>query len=427
MGKCRVDELRAGMVLSKDVMTPGGRFVMPKGTVLNVGHLKSLLAWDLAGVDVTDAAIPASPTGPPEAGEDLVEAAEVAVRRRFFSLDMDQAAVRLLFRLAVDRELARLRRQGGPDQAVAPAAGGSQPEVLPSPPASLDEILRDEPQLVSPPEVYQRISRVLRDPASTVDDAAEALRHDPSLAAKLLRLVNSPFYARTMRAVHGRFPAKVDSLSRAVLVVGARQLSTLALGVSVLPLFQDIPQHWVNMRLFWEHSVGCAVAAQAIAGAVGHGNPEIAFVAGLVHDLGRIILFKQAPRHMAAAMRLAMAEQAPLAQAEGRVFGFDHAALGGLLLHKWQFPVNLETMVREHHETAEVDGDGGAAVIHLADVVANAMAWGSSGGRHVPPLSERAFAGLGLSAEALVGLVPEMEASLGATMRNFFPEHTGSA
>jgi putative nucleotidyltransferase with HDIG domain len=416
------------MVLVQDVMTPGGRFLMPRGTVLDSGHLKSLLAWDLPGVDVSDALV--TPVAAPVPGDDAapdgaIEAAEEVVRQRLHGLAVDHEPGRLLFRLARDRELARHPSPDGVDAARPGAEEAPRSEDLPPPPASPEVLLRDEPQLVSPPEVYQRIIRVLRDPASTVDDAAAAIRHDPSLAAKLLRLVNSPFYSRSMRAVRGRFPAKVDSLSRAVLVVGAKQLSTLALGVSILPLFQDIPQKWVNMRVFWEHCVGCAVMAQAIAVALGGANPETAFVAGLMHDIGRIILYKQAPRYMAVAMRLAMAEGVPLVLAERRILGFDHAILGGLLLRKWEFPTNLETMVRDHHDPGEAGGDTGAAVIHLADVVVNAMAWGGSGGRYVPPLSEGAWEGLGLTAADLEELVADVEASLGETMRNFFPDHQG--
>lgn len=433
MARRRVSELVAGMVLAEDVTTSGGRFLMPKGTILDAGHLKSLLAWDLPTVTVDETILPfdvppqrCAPV-PPAAAVDreLAATAEALVKERLLRLDTDHEAGRVLWRLAVDREIARLGRQAGtdaPSGADPDRAGSDEAPPLPVTPETL---LRDDPKLVSPPEVYLRISQVLRDPRSTVEDAAEAIRHDPSLAAKLLKLVNSSFYSRTMRAVHGRFPAKVDSLSRAVLVVGGRQLSTLALGVSVLPLFQDIPQKWVNMRLFWEHSIGCAVAAQAIAGATSRGNPETAFVGGLMHDIGRIILFKQAPRHMAAAMRQSMAERQPLARLERAVLGFDHAVLGGLLLHKWEFPAHLEAMVRDHHDLTDRPDLGEPAMIHLADVVANAMAWGGSGSRHTPPLDPLAWEAVGLSAEDLAGLLPEMEASLAETMRGFFPEHGG--
>ncbi len=327
----------------------------------------------------------------------------------------------------MDREAERLAAPSPPctgGEARTEATRGASPEAdLPS--LSDEALLRGEPQLVSPPEVFQRISAVLLDPKSTLDDAAEAIRHDPSLAAKLLRLVNSPFYARTMRAVHGRFPTKVDSLSRAVMVVGGRQLSTLALGVSVLPLFQDIPQEWVNMRLFWEHSLACASLAQALAAATGQANPETAFVAGLMHDIGRIILFKQAPRHMAAAMRQAMAEHVPLVAAEQAVLGFSHADLGGLLLAKWQFPTHLEHSVRDHH--APRAGAGETEVVHVADLVANAMAWGASGSPVCAPLDKAAWDRLDLRTSTVEVLVTDMEANLDETMRCFFPDQGGLA
>lgn len=409
MYKYKVEDLRSGMVLAEDVLTPGGRFVMPKGTVLEVGHLKALQAWDLAAVSV-DGESPAAAPGDRQS-------AEAEVRRRFALVDTEVGVGQVLFRLAMAREPT-----GSTMPAAATPAAATE---LPAAP-SAEALLHDEPQLVSPPEVYRRVNRVLRDPSSTSEDAAEAIRHDPSLAAKLLRLVNSPFYTRTMRAVSGRFPTKVDSLSRAVLVVGARQLSTLALGVSVLPLFQDIPQQWVNMRLFWKHCVACAVAAQTIAEAVGRDNVEAAFVAGLMHDLGRIVLFKQAPRHMAAALRLALDARLPLIRAEQQILGFDHALLGGMLLRKWQIPANLEAMVRGHHEPEAWDGEADVAVIHLADIVANALAWGGSGCQYLPPLDEPLWQRLGLT-DRLEGLIPEMEASLGETMRNFFPDHEESS
>lgn len=433
MDRRKVGELLAGMILAEDVVTSGGRFLMPQGTVLDAGHLKSLLAWGLSEVAVRDPVVPpidppASPErAPAQAGDgerpDVTEAATALVRHRLCRCDAGHEAIRLLHRLAVVREAERLAFQGGPGpdaatNAARPAA--SEPAL---PPLTPETILRDEPQLVSPPEVYLRISEVLRDPKSTLDDAAEAIRHDPSLAIKLLRLVNSPFYARTMRAVHGRFPAKVDSLSRAVMVVGGRQLSTLALGVSVLPLFQDIPQDWVNMRLFWEHSLACASLAQALAAATGQANPETAFVAGLMHDIGRVILFKQAARHMAVVMRRAMAEQQPLVAVEQAVLGFNHADLGGILLAKWQFPTHLEHMVRDHHVPAA--GAGETAVVHLADVVVNAMAWGGSGSQVCPPLDTGAWERLDLGVDTLETFVAAMESSLGETMRCFFPDHGG--
>ncbi|KHK02266.1 putative signal transduction protein [Desulfovibrio sp. TomC] len=410
---------------------------MPRGTILDAGHLKSLVAWNLTEVTVIAAAEanPQSTEAPPSSASAPVAdddgdgraAAEAALAERFACSDVAGGPTAVLYRLALDREVRRLQA-GGPvaDQTPVAEERSRRPIDPATPgPLSLEGLLRDEPKLVSPPEVYLRINDVLKDPASTVDDAAESIKHDPSLAAKLLRLVNSSYYARTMRAMRGRFPAKIDSLSRAVMVVGARQLATLALGVSVLPLFQDIPPQWVNMRLFWEHSVGCAAAAQAIAAATGRINAETAFVAGLLHDIGRIITFKQAVVHMGVAMRRAEVEAVPLFVVEREVIGFDHAALGGHLLQKWQFPANLEKMVRYHHDLGEPLFIDEPAVIHLADIVATAMGWGGSGNRRVPPLDPAAWEALGLTEDGLAGLVPVMEARLAETMRSFFPDHQG--
>lgn len=165
---------------------------------------------------------------------------------------------------------------------------------------------------------------------------------------------------------------------------GGRQLSTLALGVSVLPLFQDIPASWVNMRMFWEHSVGCAVAAQAIADACGAVNPETACGQGSAHDIGRIIL-SRCPG-MGAAMRRAMADREPWPWPRPDCWVSITRSWAGCCSASGSFRPTWRSWCATT-TTPTGPRAKGAAVIHLADVVANAMAWGGSGGCQVPPLS----------------------------------------
>ena len=168
-------------------------------------------------------------------------------------------------------------------------------------------LIESDPKLTSLPDVFVRVNEVLGDPLSTSQEAAEAIGMDTGLSAKLLRLVNSAFYG---------FPVKVDTLSRAVTIVGSRQLTTLALGLSVLAMFKDLPGDLVDMRSFWKHSIGCGVIASSLAEPGIGGEVERLFVAGLLHDVGRLVLYRSLPRHLALVLATARSKERLLRETE---------------------------------------------------------------------------------------------------------------
>jgi HD-like signal output (HDOD) protein len=353
-----------------------------------------------------------------------------ATRSRFVFVDLREPMAAAVCRICAARAARRLAR-AAQDEAVrpeppkspapAPAAPRQAPAKAPAPVQSAEDLLREDPQLVSLPEVFARINAVLRDPHSTVEDAARIIGADPSLSAKLLKLVNSTFYSRASRAVEKRFPAKVDSLTRAVMIVGGKQLATLALGVSVLPLFRDIPPEFVNMKAFWKHSIGCGMIARALAMHVGVQGEESYFVAGLLHDIGRLVLYKQLPGPSGAALRRSREELCTLAAAEKDIFAFDHGLLGGLLLRKWQYPAVLEKMVRYHHDLSEPLFIEEPAVIHVADFLVNALEIGTSGEWRVPALLPAAVESLSLSPADLKDLLSGVEERIEEIFASFFP------
>ena len=255
-----------------------------------------------------------------------------------------------------------------------------------------------------------RIREVLSDPASTVEEAAAVIGKDPSLTAKLLKLVNSAFYARTLRISGGLPPGPVDTLSRAVMLLGLNQLSTLAMGVSVLPLFRDIPAQCIDMRQFWRHSVGVGLLAKLIAVRLNDPSPERFFVAGLLHDIGRLVLYKQVPATAGDTLARAIESGRWLLDVEQEMLGFDHAVLGGMLLRKWRFPESLEQAVWRHHDPAAAEVPLEPAIINVADMLAGAVLPGGSGERLVPRYLPEAWAPLRLGVPDLTELVETAEA-----------------
>ena len=201
-----------------------------------------------------------------------------------------------------------------------------------------------------------------------------------TLASKLLKLVNSPFYGLSSR---------VDSIERAVALVGARELSTLALGITTINFFKDIPSELVDMRSFWRHSLSCAVFCKLLADFAKLPRERM-FIAGLLHDAGRLLLFKDLPYASVQAMIHARSNMLPLPEAERDIFGFTHAQVGERLLTEWKFPEAIVAAVGQHHDA----GSGiaaEAAAVQVADILSN-VAEISAGGVYVIP---------GCSAEAV--------------------------
>ncbi len=411
------------MTLAVDVRREDGVLLLPAGTRLTERHLALLATWGIAWAMVRHEADEPAPgpaatasvepdLGPAQAPEAL-EAADKALRPRFAHADLAQPVMAALFDLAKPRAAHVLARRGPAGLAL---SGAVPPQSLPqpqSPPPGPTALIESDPKLTSLPDVFVRINEVLNDPLSTAKEAAEAIGMDTSLSAKLLRLVNSAFYG---------FPVKVDTLSRAVTIVGSRQLTTLALGISVISIFKDLPEGLVDMRSFWKHSIACGVVASALAAPEAGCDVERLFVAGLLHDVGRLVLYRGLPRHAACILATARTEGVLLREVERRVLGYDHALLAGMLLRRWRFPENLEQAVRHHHGGISHLAFSMPAATHAADVVTNALGLGSSGEVFAPPLSPAAWAALGLEPERLSDVVAAADAQIEEIVRAFLPD-----
>lgn len=260
---------------------------------------------------------------------------------------------------------------------------------------SPQELVRSAVRLASLPTIYLRLTEVANDANAPSSEIARVIAEDTALAARLLRLVNSAFFG---------FQHRIDTVSQAINVIGTNQLLELALGSSVMRAFEGIPRDRVDMDGFWQHSVATAIGARTIAQRRRAPNAERQFVAGLLHDVGRLIMFLEAPDEMATAMDAAIERDQLLVAAERDVFGYDHADVGRALLAAWKMPAALQAVVGGHH-APESAGDHAAeaATVHLADIVAHALALGTSGERVVPPLNVLSWARLDLTPDDIAG------------------------
>ena len=218
-------------------------------------------------------------------------------------------------------------------------------------------------KLVSVPELYVRLNEAVENPASTTAKIGQIISQDPALTAHLLKIANSPLYG---------FTSKIDTISRAVMVIGTRGLRDLALATSAVDIFSKIPGTMISMASFWRHSIFTGVIARILAGRCNVLHSERLFVTGLLHDIGQLIIFYKLPEMARDALYRSRSTGQLLHEAEREVMGFDHAMVGGEILRLWNLPVSLAEAVTYHHEPDGTDEYAlEAAIIHLASSLAS--------------------------------------------------------
>jgi len=251
------------------------------------------------------------------------------------------------------------------------------------------DLLDGTERLSSVSVVHERLNEAIFSQRTTVGQITSIIMQDAGLTARLLRIVNSAYFG---------FPRKIDTISRAVMVVGTQQLHDLTLATSIVTLFRSIPERFVSMETFWKHSVACGLAARVLAGLNRESNVERFFVAGILHDVGRLLMYDKIPDLMDKVFTRAAERPQPMFTTEQEIIGYDHAAVGAALIEAWKLPGSLEEVVRYHHIPRNADRYRQEAyVIHIADAIAHSMQCGNSGEFFVPPIGEDAWKILGLN------------------------------
>jgi len=382
-----LDELIAGMTLASDLIASDGRLLFKSGTELEDRHLELLRRVGVVDVDVeADAG---------ELSDEMLREVEDYVRDFFLYVNPDFEPSIELFHIALDMTASAVA--GGwelPDIAERRASNVEHMEDLFLKGMGTPEtIIKHETELTSFPDIYFRIKEVLEDDSASADQIAKVVSTDMSLAAKLIKLVNSPLYG---------FPQTIDSISRAVALVGAKELSTLALGISAINYFKDIPPELVDMKTFWRHSISCGIFAKILAGTQSGLSPERFFIGGLLHDVGRLILFKKLPYASTEAMLFARENSIPLVEAERSILDFCHTDISEPLLASWKFPEGLSNMINYHHNPMEFPNPLEPAIIHVADNMANAVEISQGGMYVLPGVDEDAWELLGVPSQPLL-------------------------
>ena len=217
--------------------------------------------------------------------------------------------------------------------------------------------------LFSLPDIYLRLSRMLADENSTVDQIAELVSLDAGLSARLLKIANSSFYS---------FPAQIETIPRAITLIGCNELCNLVLATSVAYSFVNISPDLLDMDSFWRHNVDTGLVMRRLGKTARVRDVERLFVVGLLHNVGKLMVLTYAPKD--AAEILEMPTKVEPWQREQEVLGFTFAECGAELLKIWQLPETLVDAVQYQHQPqqAQIDPQG-AALLHIASRAAGWM------------------------------------------------------
>ncbi len=242
------------------------------------------------------------------------------------------------------------------------------------------EVVNKTLKLPTIPTVLLKLNEVVNDPDSSAEDVAKVISCDPSITTNILRIVNSAYYGLQVR---------VSSINLAVSIMGFNMTKKVALKAAIFSVFgkkKDAVAHF-DPEHFWTHSIYCGVAAKVLAGESPYFSgihPEDIYIAGLLHDIGKIILFENAPEPFLEALDSSARQGIPTSAAEEEVLGFTHSDVGSVLAIKWFLPEDLTIAVRYHHNPVKDPFSKSlASLVHLADW----LAWkeGKVSAPKVPP------------------------------------------
>lgn len=402
MGLVYIDDIKPGMVLEKNLVCPNGRFLLGAGSVFEVKHIKIARSWGITeayieGVDkeTLDSAAEA------EYSEEILDIAHQALSSSFSNVDHNVPVMQEIFRL--NKLLIAQKLTAGKltkDQALSRITMQAQetPDTLNKANMSARWLVDKEVGLASFPDIYYKINEVLNSPKSSASHMADVVEKDTSLSAKLLKIVNSAFYS---------FPSRIDSIRRAITIIGTKELATLAVGISAIEAFKGIPEELTNMKLFWRHSIACGVFARLLGTYLEDVSTERLFVSGLLHDIGRLVIFRALPEHSSYSLYISVTENRPLCDVEKEIFGFEHAEVGSALMEKWKFPAKLVKNIRFHHSESAVDIE--SSIVNIADCLAIAFGSPISKSNIVPSINFKIWDSLKLSPSVIQPIVSQSE------------------
>ena len=267
--------------------------------------------------------------------------------------------------------------------------------------------------LASLPGICGRVTALVDDPDSTLRELAQVISQDPGLSVKLLRLANSAFYGRMK---------DIETIEQALNVIGMQRVSDIVLGTSAMETFKGIPNDLVSMEDFWMHSIYCAIASRMLAKRIHNPRAETIFVAGLLHDIGQLVLFHEKAETSRQVLLLTIEDinEPEMVEAEQQIFGYDHCQIGAVLAEQWSLPELLSSAILYHHTPEKADRyEQEVALVHIGNILAGMAELDQISADDVARIHPAAWELTGLSAEVIPEVMHETQEQF-TEVRNLF-------
>ncbi|MCC6444589.1 MAG: HDOD domain-containing protein [Armatimonadetes bacterium] len=263
---------------------------------------------------------------------------------------------------------------------------------------TLEQLVKEVKDIPALPDVIIKIIKLADDPNASAQQISKVITTDQSMTAHILKLANSAFYG---------VPRRISTVSDAVVLLGFKTIKSLAFAASTYEILgREVKGYSLNKGDLWRHSIGCAVCAQVLAKKIRYRLPEEAFVAGLIHDVGKIILNVYVEDQFAAILQMSSQRGVPFMVAEQVVLGYDHAEVGAKVAEKWNLPKDLIQCIRFHHTPGSTDPiQPLSAIVHVADIICMTMGIGVGGDGLLYPLEPAALQLLGLQQSQLEEII----------------------
>ncbi len=243
------------------------------------------------------------------------------------------------------------------------------------------------------PSVVAKISRMVESADTSAEEMGKVISTDQALAAKVLQLINSPIYG---------FPGRISSVTHGVVLLGFNVIKSLVLTASVFQIMIE------QMRGLWEHSIACAAISARLGRRFPSLDPEEVSTAGLLHDLGKVVISSQLPEEYQEIVACAEKGKRFFIDCEEEILGTNHAKIIRWVVKDWNFPITLVEPILYHHSPGlSRNAPLQTAIVHFADILVKAWGYGFSGDIYVPSLDARAWSRLGFSEKELKDIVME--------------------
>ena len=248
------------------------------------------------------------------------------------------------------------------------------------------------------PKSVQKILELTRNMDCQPKHLVQVIEKDPVMTVKILRVLNSAYY---------NLPNKISSVNHSVAFLGFNTIKNLALGIASVGILPKQNDAGFDIQQYLLHSLTTAGIAKLLAGKLGDADPMDCYIAGLLHDFGKVVFAQFMPGEFSQALQKSSGENMPLHEAESLIIGVDHSVVGSMLAEKWQFDKVLVDCIRNHHSTD--GGEGGMwASVYTANQISKKMAFGDSGDSCIEAIPPAACQYFGSDIDEIIASLGEL-------------------